>query len=86
MKITVLVENTCRPGFSATHGLSLYVETTRHRLLFDLGPDETLFDNAARLSIDLARVDTVILSHGHLDHGGALKRFLSLNHTALIYA
>ena len=82
MKITALVENTSDCGLKAVHGLSFYIETRLHRLLFDLGPDGTLFHNAARLGIDLAAVDTVVLSHGHYDHGGALKRFLALNSSA----
>ncbi len=86
MKITALVENRSLDGLAAVHGLSLYIETHQHRILFDLGPDETLFKNAAALGINLASVDTVILSHGHSDHGGALKRFLEVNRTAKIYA
>ena len=86
MQITALVENHSHSPLQAKHGLALYIETQRHKLLFDLGPDCTLFDNARRKGIDLTQVDTVILSHGHLDHGGALARFLSLNTTAKIYA
>ena len=85
MKITALVENTSDCGLKAVHGLAFYAETRRHRLLFDLGPGDALFRNASRLGIDLAAVDTVILSHGHYDHGGALKRFLALNPAAKIY-
>ena len=36
-------------------------------------------------TIDLTNVDTVIISHGHYDHGGALEAFLSMNHTAKVY-
>lgn len=86
MRITALLENTtATPAVRARHGLSLYIETARHKLLFDLGPDGTFADNAARLGIDLRAVDTVILSHGHRDHGGGLARFLSENDTAKIY-
>lgn len=76
MRVTVLVENHSDGVCTARHGLSLYIETKLHRLLFDLGPDETVFENAERLGIDLAAVDTVIISHGHNDHGGALGHFL----------
>lgn len=86
MKITALVENTAQGGFSRVHGLSLYVETGRHKLLFDLGPDGTLFENAKMAGIDLADVDTVVLSHGHSDHGGALGQFLEANKKAMVYA
>ena len=86
MKVTALVENQSNGTLKSVHGLSLYIETPRHKILFDLGPDNTLFENSRALGIDLAAVDTVILSHGHRDHGGALARFLAINHTAKIYA
>lgn len=85
MKITSLVENTSKSELKAKHGLSLYIETKEHKILFDLGPDNTLFENASKRNIDISKVDTVIISHGHVDHGGALKQFLNLNSTAKIY-
>lgn len=86
MKITALVENRSSGDLRGVHGLSLYIQTSRHRLLFDLGPDDTLFANADRLGIDLTGVDTVIISHGHSDHGGALRQFLAVNPRAKVYA
>lgn len=85
MKITSLVENIAKSDLKAKHGLSLYIETRRHKILFDLGPDNTLFENAVKRNIDLSQVDTVIISHGHMDHGGALKKFLEINSHASIY-
>lgn len=86
MKITVLTENTAiSSDFASIHGLSLFIETEKHRLLFDLGPDETLLKNAQTAGIDLASIDTVIISHGHYDHGGALAAFLAINSLAKIY-
>lgn len=85
MTITALVENTTSRDLKAVHGLSLYVETADHRLLFDLGPDRTLLKNAECLGVDLEQVDTVVISHGHSDHGGALAAFLEVNHTARVY-
>ena len=85
MKIISLVENTTKSELKAKHGLSLYIETKKHRILFDLGPDKTLFENAVKRNIDISKVDTVIISHGHIDHGGALKSFLEVNSSAKIY-
>ncbi|MDL2300279.1 MBL fold metallo-hydrolase [Clostridiaceae bacterium OttesenSCG-928-D20] len=85
MKITALVENISKTEVKSRHGLSLYIETKTHKILFDLGPDKTLIENARLLGIDLSKVDTVIISHGHRDHGGALADFLSINKTARIY-
>ena len=85
MRITALVENKSNGKLTPVHGLSLYVETVKHKLLFDLGPDDTLLKNAKKQGINLEKVDTVIISHGHSDHGGALGAFLAVNHTAKIY-
>ena len=85
MRITALVENQSNGNLKGIHGLSLYIETPSHKILFDLGPDQTLFDNSKIQGIDLTAVDTVVISHGHSDHGGALRQFLEINHTAKIY-
>ena len=38
MKITALSENTSRdPQIGCEHGLSLYIETQSHTILFDMG-------------------------------------------------
>ncbi len=65
------------PGIAAEHGLSLYIETARHRLLMDGGPSLRTWENAALLGVDPREIDTVILSHGHYDHSGGLARFLA---------
>lgn len=85
MRITALVENQPLPGFRAAHGLSLYVEDGDRRILFDAGPDDTLLHNAGKLGIDLSGVDTVIISHGHYDHGGGLPAFLAVNSRAQVW-
>lgn len=84
MKITALVENKSNCDLTPVHGLALYIETENHKLLFDLGPDDTLLKNAKKRGVDLGQVDTVIISHGHYDHGGALAAFLEVNHSARI--
>ena len=74
MKIVTLLENTSRrPGLTAARGLSLYAETAERKVLFDMGPDEAFLENARALGVDLAAVDTAVLSHGHSDHGGGLS-------------
>ena len=86
MKIVTLMENTtCREDLACEHGLSLYIETGDRKILFDAGQSGAFADNAEKLGIDLTQVDTVILSHGHYDHGGGLLRFLEVNQTAPIY-
>ncbi|MCR5118937.1 MAG: MBL fold metallo-hydrolase [Lachnospiraceae bacterium] len=86
MKIINLIENTeGRIGCAFAHGLSFYVETEKHRLLLDLGPSEETLKNAAAVGVDLSKVDTVILSHGHYDHSGGIMPFLKINDRADIY-
>lgn len=85
MKIVTLVENIAAAPLQAVHGLSLYIETKQHKILFDLGIHGAIVPNAETLGVDLTAVDTVIISHGHHDHGGDLGLFLSINKTAKVY-
>ncbi|MBP3633178.1 MAG: MBL fold metallo-hydrolase [Oscillospiraceae bacterium] len=86
MKITVLMENTAvDPILTAEHGLSLYIETSSHKILFDAGQSDAFADNAEKLGIDLQAIDFAVLSHGHYDHSGGLKRFLECTKTAPVY-
>lgn len=85
MRILNLVENEEGvPGCEEVHGLSFYVETQNHKLLFDTSPSEVVLRNAERLGVDLTAVDTVILSHGHYDHSGGIMAFTSINPNAKI--
>ncbi len=61
MKITVLVDNVTKSELKAKHGLSLYIETCKNKILFDLGSDKTFIDNAKLKNIDLSEVDIVII-------------------------
>lgn len=86
VKITVLMENTASDArFAAEHGLSLWIETEKHNILFDSGASSAFADNGEKLGIDLSRADLAVLSHGHYDHGGGLSRFLELNEKAPVY-
>jgi len=86
MKITCLLENTtARKDLTPKHGLSLFIETLDHTLLFDMGPDGTFLDNARCLGIDPAKTDTAFISHGHYDHGGGIPWFQKINKTARIF-
>lgn len=86
MKIVTLMENTaCRDGLESEHGLSLYIETGSHKILFDAGQSDAALRNAQRLGVDLKAVDLAVLSHGHYDHSGGLAAFLELNRTAPVY-
>ena len=86
MKVVTLMENTsCREDLCFEHGLSLYLETEKHRILFDAGQSADFADNAEKLGVDLRTVDFAVLSHGHYDHGGGLGKFLEINEKAPVY-
>ena len=58
-----------------TWGLVFYIETKKHKVLFDVGQSALFLSNAHRLNIDIQKVDTLVISHGHYDHGGGLEDF-----------
>jgi 7,8-dihydropterin-6-yl-methyl-4-(beta-D-ribofuranosyl)aminobenzene 5'-phosphate synthase len=63
------------PGLVAEHGFSALVTVRRggasHTVLFDTGvsPDG-MATNIERLGLDVAAIEVVVLSHGHVDHDG----------------
>ncbi len=86
MKIINLIENTAGPSACETeHGLCFYIETDKHKLLMDTGASDLFLSNAEKLGIDLKKVDTVVLSHGHYDHGGGIAFLTSLNPDVKIF-
>jgi len=51
----------------------------RRTVLFDTGPEDYAFErNVTRLGVDLARVESIVLSHGHADHAGAMLLALGM--------
>ena len=85
MRWTVLVDNrTNNPVLLTEHGLSILLETERHRILLDTGASDVFIRNAERLGIDLGDIDYVFISHGHSDHAGGLRYFLEHNQRAKI--
>ena len=86
MKLVTLMENTTAcDNLRCEHGLSLYLETGEHKILFDAGQSGAFAENAEKLGVDLREVDFAVLSHGHYDHGGGLEEFLKINNTAPVY-
>ena len=77
IKITTLNDNTAAMGnFIAEWGLSLLVETEETTILLDTGMGSAVVHNAETLGVDLAQVQTLVLSHGHSDHTGGLREVL----------
>ncbi len=67
----------------AAHGLSCLITahrgTASHTVLFDTGPEDYSFErNVTRLGADLGKVESIVLSHGHWDHAGAMVLALGM--------
>jgi Metal-dependent hydrolases of the beta-lactamase superfamily II len=69
--ITILSDNQAGKNFESEHGLSWLVEASG-MVLLDTGASDLFIRNAQRLNIDLSKVDNIVLSHGHWDHGNGL--------------
>ena len=77
-RLQILVDDQVPAGLISEHGFSLWIEHGSRRLLFDAGLGQAVLANAQALGCDLGTVDTVLLSHGHYDHGGGLAGVLPL--------
>ncbi|HQO70467.1 MAG TPA: MBL fold metallo-hydrolase, partial [Clostridia bacterium] len=73
MIIKTLVEDTTnKEDLKSEHGLSLYIETSGKRILFDSGASGLFMENAIKMGINISDIDYAVISHGHNDHGGGL--------------
>jgi 7,8-dihydropterin-6-yl-methyl-4-(beta-D-ribofuranosyl)aminobenzene 5'-phosphate synthase len=77
-----------RRALRSEHGLSLYLTSSKgdetRRFLLDFGyTPEAISNNLELLGLDVAGLDALIVSHGHLDHYGGLEGFLAKHRTAM---
>lgn len=73
MTVSILADNSPGNYTAAEHGFSCFVEHDGKRLLFDTGQSSLFLENARIMGIDMTAVETIVLSHGHFDHGDGLQ-------------
>ncbi len=89
VELVILVDDsTSSESLRAEHGLAVHIAGPGRRLLLDAGAGgEALLANARALEVDLAGVDSIILSHGHYDHtGGLAAAAAACRHGVTLYA
>ena len=74
LQLTVLVDNNTLTDrfFMAEPALSFLLQTSGKKILFDAGYSGLFLANAGKMGLDLRDLDTVVLSHGDLDHSWGL--------------
>lgn len=87
MKLTVLVDNYSLIDnyYLAEPALSFYIEDDDKKILFDTGYSDVIIKNAKAMNIDLSKIDTIVLSHGHNDHTGGLVYLKELKQNIDLY-
>ena len=69
-EIRIVYDNEAREGFRRQWGFACLVGDN---ILFDTGGDvDTLLFNMMRFEVNLALIDTIVLSHSHGDHAGGI--------------
>jgi 7,8-dihydropterin-6-yl-methyl-4-(beta-D-ribofuranosyl)aminobenzene 5'-phosphate synthase len=88
LRLVTLSENTAgQTGVLAEWGLSVLIEQDGHQILMDTGAGTSVVNNAEALGVDLSKIETIVLSHGHFDHTGGLQLVLaSIGHEVPVIA
>lgn len=80
MKVVILSDNRSNPSVveaKTEHGLSMYLESPRYKILLDTGASDLCVQHAEKVGISLSELDYIFLSHGHNDHCGGLSAVLT---------
>lgn len=80
--MTVLIDNIASGPLVSEWGLSILITVDDRKILLDTGAGSLFAQNAGNLGLDLADVDTGVLSHAHYDHADGLDTFFALNRKA----
>ena len=87
IRITILYDNyVFQKGTTADWGFSCLIEGAERVILFDTGTNgEILQHNIDELSVDITKVEEIVLSHQHQDHTGGLWTVLGQNADVTIH-
>jgi len=75
MKSIVLVDNNTLIDeyYGGKPAVSYYIENEEDAILLDVGYSDLFLKNAIALKIDMQKVSSIVISHGHNDHVGGLQ-------------
>lgn len=81
MKLTVLIDNNTLIDryFYGEPGVSYFIQDGNTSVLFDTGYSDAFIKNAYKMNLDLTSIDSVIISHGHIDHTWGLFHLIQLH-------
>ena len=76
MELIILSDNkSSKKGYLTEHGFSVLID---REYLMDAGQSRVFINNAEEAGVDLKRVKTIILSHGHYDHSDGMLNLISM--------
>jgi len=80
LELRVLVDNNTLIDryFHGEPGVAYHLQDGGTRILFDVGYSDAFIRNAEKMGICLLDLDSVVLSHGHLDHTWGLYHLIKL--------
>ncbi len=80
LELSVLVDNNTLIDhyFQGEPGVSYHLRDGGTKILFDCGYSDAFIRNAENMGIHLLDLDSVVISHGHLDHTWGLYHLIKL--------